>query len=770
MSAWFRSSWGWLAGYGALLALLWAATAVLREGPDPASLEFDTTRAFETARALIPDNQPHPTGSAENAQVARRVTAMLNDYGYDVSRQREFLCTDFSPGCTQLENLVAVKPGRLPGGDAILLTAHYDSAPGAPGAGDDIAGVAALLEVARLLAAGPPLRNDIVFLIADAEETGLRGAMAFAERHPLMQRIRLVVNLEARGVTGPSLMFETSDGNAPLIDLFAASASRPVSTSLMYEVYRRMPNNTDFTIYKDSDAPDRLLGLNFAFARGVALYHSSRDDLERLNPASLGHHGDNVLHFARLAGNTDLASLRTEENASYVDLFGRHLLHWPAALNLPAALAALLLVLAAGHSVGALRPKAAALSLLWIALLIVAHLLSGWLLSWPLGRWPGIHALDHPQPGAGNLALFGASVLLVLLFGAAARRRPGPTAFLFGCWTVGATLACLLAWTLPGAAYMALLPAAVFALMAAIERLLRPGAFPTIAAWAGLAVAAWMAVYHYVFMDVLTSFTSAWLKTAALCLGALAAAPLAAHHARHGGVRGPLALTAAVTAAAIVAGFLADPYTPDRPRSVNVVYQQFQYNGAGFSDAETQLHSAWRLFTYGPPDVDHARRAGFSGDPATFHRWGLRESQAYLREIPSLGLPPPILHIDSDRVENDRRVLRGTLRAGRNGFLLGLTFPPGVVLHELTVEDTTILHADNYAADKGVAATFSGLGERPLAIELTVPIETPFDVVAFELSAFPDHPDGAAIIRLRPDDAAAIQFADHTEIQHHYRF
>jgi len=42
--------------------------------------------------------------------------------------------------------------------------------------------------------------------------------------------------------------------------------------------------------------------------------------------------------------------------------------------------------------------------------------------------------------------------------------------------------------------------------------------------------------------------------------------------------------------------------------------------------------------------------------------------------------------------------------------------------------------------------------------------------VLFELSEFPDDPEGASIAGLRPADAAAIHFSDHTEIQNHYQF
>ena len=50
--------------------------------------------------------------------------------------------------------------------------AHYDSVPFGPGAADDGAGVVTLLETARALKAGPPLKNDVIFLFTDGEEAG----------------------------------------------------------------------------------------------------------------------------------------------------------------------------------------------------------------------------------------------------------------------------------------------------------------------------------------------------------------------------------------------------------------------------------------------------------------------------------------------------------------------------------------------------------------------------------------------------------------------
>ena len=73
-------------------------------------------------------------------------------------------------------NVVAIKPGRR--SDAIVIGAHFDTVPGTPGADDNISSVAAMLEVARLVA-GWDLEHTVIFVAFDMEETGLHGARAF---------------------------------------------------------------------------------------------------------------------------------------------------------------------------------------------------------------------------------------------------------------------------------------------------------------------------------------------------------------------------------------------------------------------------------------------------------------------------------------------------------------------------------------------------------------------------------------------------------------
>ena len=80
------------------------------------------------------------------------------------------------------------------------------------------------------------MKNDLILLFTDAEEAGLLGATAFMAQHPYAKEVGVALNFEARGSGGPVLMFETSNGNARLIQEFAQSAPYPAANSLLYEI------------------------------------------------------------------------------------------------------------------------------------------------------------------------------------------------------------------------------------------------------------------------------------------------------------------------------------------------------------------------------------------------------------------------------------------------------------------------------------------------------------------------------------------------------
>jgi len=207
---------------------------------------------------------------------------------------------------------------------AILLMGHYDSVPNAPGASDDGSAIAAMLETIRALKSRPPLKNDVIFLFTDVEELGLLSAQAFADEHPFAKSVGIVLNFEASGSSGQSIMFETSDGNGKLVKEFTKGARYPVANSLSYEIYKRMPNDTDLTIFKRAGYPC----LNFAYINTRYDYHTPGDNLENIDERSLQHHGTLALDLTLHFGNLNLENIK-DRNRVYFNAAGFWLVHYP---------------------------------------------------------------------------------------------------------------------------------------------------------------------------------------------------------------------------------------------------------------------------------------------------------------------------------------------------------------------------------------------------------------------------------------------------------
>ena len=283
--------------------------------------------------------RPHPTGSAEHKAVRDYLLHELSRNGLNPAVQKTVVIrptpgTPFHAGT--VENVMA----RLEGANnskAVVLIGHYDSVPTSPGVSDNGAAVAAMLETLRALRAGERLKNDVIFLFTDGEEVGLMGARAFINEHPWARDIGLVLNFEARGSEGPALMFETSDGNGWMIRELARSGAPTRTNSLLYEAYRRLPNETDMTMFKRAGYP----GLNFAYIDGAAHYHTLSDSLDQLDQRSLQHQGSYALALARHYGNLDLTNTKAS-NAVYFDLLGLTLIHYPTSWVAPLTILTLL--------------------------------------------------------------------------------------------------------------------------------------------------------------------------------------------------------------------------------------------------------------------------------------------------------------------------------------------------------------------------------------------------------------------------------------------
>jgi MFS family permease len=273
---------------------------------------FSAERAFVVLADLA--RAPHMPGSVEHDRVRERIVTALELAGFEVDVQETTVVVRRGRlvHAVSVRNVLGRKRGTASTG-GVALASHYDTEQLAPGAGDDGAAVAATLEAVRALAHGEPLRNDLYVIVTDAEELGLLGARAFVEQHPWWPEITVLLNFEARGSAGASVMFETSAGNAWAVREFARADPYPVASSLFFEIYERLPNDTDFSVYKHAG----VTGLNFAFVEGADAYHRPSDSIENLSAASLQHHGEHALALGRHFGNLDLNAAAKGPNLVY---------------------------------------------------------------------------------------------------------------------------------------------------------------------------------------------------------------------------------------------------------------------------------------------------------------------------------------------------------------------------------------------------------------------------------------------------------------------
>ena len=319
-----------------VLALLMAAFTVkgllLVPPAAPAASAFDTGRAIQRLARILGDQRPHPVDSAANDAVRGRLITELRALGLTPQVHERQDCRGMpnsrTVSCSLTRNVVAVIGGGAPG-KALLLNAHYDSTPTGPGAADDGIGVATLLEVAANLRARPPA-HPVILLFNEGEEYGLNGAGAFIDGDPLAAKVGALINIEARGVSGPAVMFETSQPNGAALKDYAAAAARPYANSLMTDLAGLIPNYTDVVVFK----PAGWRTLSVAITGNETRYHSPGDTVQALSRDSLYHVGSEVLAASR---SLDPAPSAGAARWVYADIAGRVL------LRLPLALAALLL-------------------------------------------------------------------------------------------------------------------------------------------------------------------------------------------------------------------------------------------------------------------------------------------------------------------------------------------------------------------------------------------------------------------------------------------
>jgi hypothetical protein len=630
--------WGWIAALLVLLmTALWFKGELVAppEMPDRvAAGGFDTSRALARLRRILGDERPHPVDSQADDAVRERLVVELRALGLEPTVTDDVACNGTvksrAVSCARIRNVLAmIGPAA---GRPVMMVSHYDSTPVGPGAADDGIGVAAMLETAALLR-DRPLKRPVLLLFDEGEEAGLIGARAFVERNPMARDVEAVVNLEARGVTGPALMFETSRPNGPAIAAFARSATRPSANSASADFYRLIPNDTDVSVFRDR--PWTIL--NFAIIGNETRYHSPGDTLAALDPRSVRHMGVQALAATEFLATHDVPAGGGDK--LYVDLLGRGMVVLPMIPGL-ALLAALLLLFGwlAWRRRGGALPAAAivAVGLVDAAILgFVGQKAAGMLSAGEFWR-------AHPQVTSLALYLTAFAACLAALLVLATRFARDRLRI--GFWLFFLLLGALLSFAVPGAAIYFLAPPLVAGAAMLVRRWERPAA---LAAWA-LLFLTWGPLLH--LSELLLDLDNGWIfaALAGLIMWPLLIEmkPLLVRLPR----TGAMAAVAAVAVLGWVGTVLSPAYSENRKQAFGIEYAWDQ----------TEAKGRWLVVNDGAA-LPAGFGPGFEGGVEI--PWSSRKRWA--APAPPLPLAPPRVEKLAERSTPRGRLL--TLRLAANG-------------------------------------------------------------------------------------------------------
>lgn len=310
--------------------------------------DFNAVRARQHLEKITSVG-PRPVGSHENEvltvgylleqieNIRLETAAGPHKVTVDVQRPTGTFSIDFLGGFTSFYDRVtniAVRLEPKSGSQHFMLAnCHFDTVANSPGASDDAVSCAVMLEVLHSLAnQSTPLLHGVVFLFNGAEENILQASHGFITQHPWAKQVRAFINLEAAGVGGKEVVFQTGPENPWLVQAYVQAAKHPFASVVGQEVFQSgiIPSDTDFRIYRDFG---NIPGIDLAFIENGFIYHTKYDTADRILTDSIQRAGDNILAVLKYLVNSEKLADSSEYrhgNMVFYDLLGVFVVAYPA--------------------------------------------------------------------------------------------------------------------------------------------------------------------------------------------------------------------------------------------------------------------------------------------------------------------------------------------------------------------------------------------------------------------------------------------------------
>lgn len=749
----------------AAAAAVWPASVPSAAVLQPAPGGFSAQRALQDLEAITA--QPRVPGTPGYEEARAYLAAQFAALGLQPETPDLIHVEQHGEAAfvtvAQAHNIVA----RLKGTDstgAILIGGHLDTVATTTAASDCGGCAVGVLEAARALASGAPLRNDVIFLIEDGEETSRAGAFAFVEQHPWAKDVRVAINQEAMGTSGASMLYVTGPQNGWLMRQALRALPAPVTYSAVNDlIWLTGTGGSDLDQFLMA-AP---VGLGFAYLNNVPAYHTVQDDIASLDPRSLQQTGDNVVALARHLGNLPLDGTLTAPDRVYFNLLGHIVVSYPQWVGIGLALLAALglaAILVTGLRRGVLAGRGLLLgAALFLPLVIAATVASAAL-------WQAIRTVD-PRLQVFLIGVtydrewytlaFVAFAIGVTTAGYALLRGAAWQDLSVGALVWWALLAVVTAFTLPGSSPIFAIPALLGLLPPAVAMFQsgQGGRWPYCAALGLAGVGSVLVVAPMIhFLGIFSGRAEVILEQPAI--GALPA-PFAAMLAGLllpllGGLGGrrrwvaPAAWLGLAVVVLVGVGLTAR-FSEDRPKPNMVAYVQDE-------DQAHWVTIGGKVGNRRAALLDEWTRQFFPGavEESVFSPWGfpLREPTypAYQTPAPASDIPPAQLAVAADAVGAD----------GLRTIRLEIASPAGAPMRMLHVASAAPIEQASVAGEPldAIASAAQpahefwtqvfGLSHKPLALILAVRGEGAVTITVEErIYALPDLP--GITITPRPD-------------------
>ena len=664
--------------------------------------EFSGVRAYQILENLLSENAPHPVGSKLNKEVKKRITNELDRLGVAFEEQQTWACGSRFSNCAPVENIVATIPGSNKG-SVIALMAHYDSVEMAPGAGDDGAAVAAILETTRALVLDAPFKNSVMLIFTDGEEAGLLGAEAFFKQHPLAKTVDLLLNFEGSGTKGGSMILRTTEANELLIKAYSESSKSPYGFSFVKEIFKRMPNDTDFSVVMRAGVD----GMDFAFAGERNHYHSPNDNLENIDLGTIQHHGENMLPLTRTLADMDIDELGS--NVVYGGSIYGMWSHWASSNSYFLVLLSLVLI---GLGSFKLKPsiKGTVRGFLCSPIILLSTILFGFLgfkfvelISGTVISWPGV---DLPY----RLLLLSSTSLGALIAIHFINRLVDQNDQLAGVWIFWWALSFLCLLFLPDASNLLIIPT------------LMAGVFLSIAGFIRTDLKAYALIGTLIFVVPSTlgiiysleqsqGYRLIFVVFPLIGLYAITLSPLLHGVSLKKGMS--LSLLGVIVSLSIVA--YKPLYTEWRPQHVNINYIENLDSGIATYNLQSQNPIAEAVRS--SLNLQESQKALLPYTNRTSNNW--------VETLPS-NWATPEFKILKESIENNQRQVEIELHSSRAADKLLLAIPVNSQLRKFKLDELEYEAViSRYFSEDFYAIRLTGVYEKPIVLTLTFDSSNP---------------------------------------------